>query len=73
MFTFPPRRASNVLKSHERYVYLYKPKALSWVTNFVGYLTNKLPQFLNPEKVISQGEGREGNLIWNFLQNESQI
>jgi hypothetical protein len=42
---------------------LYKPLPLSWITGLIGYFSNKMPTFLNSDKTISNGEGREGLLF----------
>ena len=48
----------------EKKIHLYKPLPLSWITGVIGYFSNKMPQFLNTDKTISNGDGREGtNLV----------
>lgn len=42
-----------LLFSYNKKIHLYKPKPLSWITGIIGYITNKLPQFINYEKSVS--------------------
>ena len=46
--------------SHERTVYLFKPKPISWITGIIGYILNKNPEILDAAKVLSLAEGRDG-------------